>query len=181
MGKSICIVCGNEIKEGYPIREDFIIKFIRNLKLTSQKWRDEPGIKQIIGRLGISILGEYQNNKLYVCEKHISEVRKKRKRFERNIMLITGLVGLLIFISLLGLINGTKSIVDGIIGLLFSIFIGAILYLLSLVYYIPYPENEVVKIKNTKISNKKSSNEHKKGKKVKIKAKRATKKKKRGR
>ena len=62
-GKDVCIVDGEEIEKGYRVKEDFVIRTIRRIK---------------------GALGMLRNNRLYVCEKHLEEYKKKRKNYRKR-------------------------------------------------------------------------------------------------
>lgn len=112
----ICMICGKELKEGKAakVKDDAVIKTIRDLKR----------------RLGIA-----QNNELYVCEKDLVTHEKKRKKFERD-MVIVSTVALLIVLILIGLplLMGRFDIGTTIS----AIFIGLIIvFILALFEYTP--------------------------------------------
>lgn len=103
----VCIVCQKEIKgKGSPkVKEDNAIRFIRKIK---QK------------------VGVAKNNELYVCKEDIETHTKRRKDFEKNLIVSSVLAaGLVIFLIGLPLLMGTLDL-GNLIG---SIFIGALIIL----------------------------------------------------
>lgn len=81
--KTVCIVCKKELdkknlKDAKAVKEDKVIKTIRALK---------------------KALKIATNAQLYVCKEHVAEQQKRRKEFEKSIV-ITGLLAALVFIGL---------------------------------------------------------------------------------
>jgi uncharacterized protein YacL len=88
-----CIVCGEEVTKGSEVIEDKFIELIRKVK---------------------SKLGIVKGYKLYVCENCTEKYEKRRKRFERN-MVIYGGIGLFIFLILLFFNFSIASFLTGFI------------------------------------------------------------------
>lgn len=108
-----CIICGEKTKKGYAVIEDKIIEIIRSIK---------------------SKFGAVKGYELYVCEGCLEPYEKKRKRFERNILLYGGL-GLFIAIVLLFFNFSISS-------LLLGIFMFALMILLAIMNYVPRIEKK---------------------------------------
>ena len=129
---TVCIYDGEKVRKGYKIKEDFIIRLIKRLK---QRF------------------GSYKGNTLVVCEKHIEEHRKRRKRFEKNMGLLGGvfaLLGLLYLISLISNFSLGKLVS-------FTIFIailGLIFILLFILSYVPSVEEGKNKEKRVRVKKK---------------------------
>lgn len=116
-----CIICGGEISNGNEVIEDKIIEIIRAIK---------------------SKLGVVKGYKLYVCENCLEPYEKKRKRFERNVLLYGGL-GLVLTLLLLFFNFSISSFLVGI--LLFLVMI-----LLAVMGYVPQIKKKEVKKDETK-------------------------------
>lgn len=116
-----CIICGEEINTGNEVIEDKIIEFIRTIK---------------------SKLGVVKGYKLYVCDNCLETYEKKRKRFERNVLLYGGL-GLVLTLLLLFFNFSIGSFLVGI--LLFLVMI-----LLAIMGYVPQIKKKEVKKDETK-------------------------------
>lgn len=114
-----CIICSEEITKGNEVVEDKIIDFIRKVK---------------------SKLGVVKGYKLYVCDNCLETYEKKRKRFERNILLYGGL-GLVLTLLLLFFNFSIGSFLVGI--LLFLVML-----LLAIMGYVP----QIKKNEKTKVS-----------------------------
>lgn len=109
-----CIICSKENVKGFPVVEDKIIGLIRTLK---------------------SKFGIVKGYKLMVCNDCEKEYEKKRKTFERNLILYGGL-GVVIALLLLFLNFSIGSFLSGL--LLFIVLI-----ILALLKYVPRIEKEV--------------------------------------
>ncbi len=111
-----CIVCGEEIKKGNEVIEDKIIEIIRKIK---------------------EKLGAAKGYELYVCDKCLEKYEKRRKRFERNLILYGG-IGLFIFLMLMFFNFSISSFLTGL--LLFLVML-----LLALMGYQPKIKKKEVK------------------------------------
>ena len=122
-GKDVCIVDGKEIKRGYKVKDDFVIRAIRKLKKR---------------------FGMLRNNRLYVCEEHLEEYKKKRRNYERMAMIVLGLIGLLFAGAIiLPLFSGGfawESLIP------FTI-ISVLMVLLLLTMHVPAIEEEITEVK----------------------------------
>ena len=87
----VCMIDGELVKEGYRVDEnDVVINLIRNIK---------------------SRLGKTRNNRLYVCKNHYESYIKKRKSYERLVLIVGGLIGaLFIFGVIVPALSGSFSI-----------------------------------------------------------------------
>jgi len=111
----VCVVGKEELKTGYSIKEDIVIKTIRAIK---KKLKIATG------------------NELMVCEKHLEEAKKKRKDFEGSIIKLVALVSVIAVIAvILAVLNGTFSLLPATFALL--ILLGFLMIVLSLFKYYP--------------------------------------------
>ena len=111
----VCIVGKEELKSGYPIKEDAVIKVIRTLK---KKLKISTG------------------NELMVCEKHLEEAKKKRKEFEGSVIKLVALVSVIAVIAIiLAVINNTFNLLPATFALL--ILLGLLMVVLALFRYYP--------------------------------------------
>ena len=115
-GSKVCIICHEVVTSGTAAKvvDDSVIKAIR-------------GIKRLFG---IS-----QNNELYVCTRDMEKYREKRKKFEKEFMLM-GAVALVIILLLSGvpLLSGRFQISLFIS----SLFIAILLFLFAVLFkYVP--------------------------------------------
>ncbi len=133
-GKSVCVVDGKEVKKGYRIKEDFVIRTIRSIKKS---------------------LGIAKNNKLFVCEEHKELLIKKRKNYERIAIIISvSLAALFIFAVFLPLIEGRLTVFSFISFLLITVLMFGMLFL----SHVPRIEEKLSKVGTTSTSkNKRSS------------------------
>jgi len=116
----VCVVGKEELKTGYPIKEDIVIKTIRAIK---KKLKIATG------------------NELMVCEKHLEEAKKKRKDFEGSIIKLVALVSVIAVIAvILAVLNGTFSLLPATFALL--ILLGFLMIVLSLFKYYPAVDTE---------------------------------------
>jgi len=76
----ICIIGHEKIERGYRVKEDKVLGIMKTLKQ----------------KLGMKL----RNNRLYVCEHHKEEYSKKRKSFERNIMMLAAMAAILFVVIL---------------------------------------------------------------------------------
>ncbi len=120
----VCIICGKEIKKGkkYKVKDDFVIKVIRFIK----------------HKLKIA-----KNNKLYVEEKCLNEYKKRRARYERNLILAT-IVAVFLFLSIgiAPIFFGSFSLTSFLASILLGIML---LFFTVLIYSIP-----PIEVKNSK-------------------------------
>lgn len=110
---SACIICSKENVQGIPVIEDKIIEVLRTIK---------------------SKLGIVKGYKLIVCKDCEKEYEKRRKTFERNLLLYGGL-GVVIMIFLMFLNFSIGSFLSGL--LLFFVLI-----ILALLKYVPKIEKQ---------------------------------------
>ncbi len=103
----VCIICHEGIAEGgTPVKDDIIIRTIRNIKK----------------RLRVA-----QNNTLVVCEKDLPEYQKRRKKFEKDIVVVAGIsVFLFLILAGLPLLSGRFNIGAFVSGLMVSVAVLAI-------------------------------------------------------
>ena len=128
----VCMVDGKMVSEGYKVKDsDIVITLIR-------------GVKE---RLGI-----VKNNRLYICKEHIDFYRKKRKSYERIVLLVMGLLLLLLFLGvLLPILWGTFSFLSFISYLMISI----VMLVLLAFLHVPAVEEKLTIVKKN-ISSKTS-------------------------
>ncbi|MGV8176965.1 MAG: hypothetical protein ACP5NX_04140 [Candidatus Bilamarchaeaceae archaeon] len=101
-----CIICQGELKSesgAARVKEDGVIKAIRAVK---------------------QALKLAKNHELYVCADHMAEYSKKRKAFEKDI-LIYSIIAALVFLgfTILPLLNGTFTLGLLVMALLVAVFI----------------------------------------------------------
>ncbi len=140
----VCMVDGKVITEGYKVDEnDPVIKLIRALKE-----------RFMVAR----------HNRLYVCKDHYEAYLKKRKSYERIVLLVAGLLAFLfIFGILLPLFSGTFSW----FALVSFFMIAFVMVFLMLFLHVPKVGNKLIVLKSKKsstVSSKKSNSKtvHKK-------------------
>jgi hypothetical protein len=102
---NICIIGHEVVQDGYRIKEDRVI----NLMKAAKK------------RLGMRL----KNNRLFVCERHKDEYLKKRKGFERNVVILSALAA--VFFVIIFVVNLTHGEVADILR---SLLLGVLLILL---------------------------------------------------
>ncbi len=79
--ENVCVVDGEKVKEGYKVDEnDFVINLLRKLKGRFTKLR---------------------NNHLYVCSSHYDFYIKKRKSYERIVLIVSTLVVALFIVGVI--------------------------------------------------------------------------------
>lgn len=117
-GGKICIICKKEltpaeIKGAKRVVDDVVIKTIRKIK---------------------NFLNVASNNELYVCKEHLEEHNKKRKNYEKSIVL-TLVFALVIFLGLTllpvfntGEININSMLLGLIVAVLLTLLNGLIKY-----------------------------------------------------
>jgi uncharacterized protein YacL len=128
--KKACIICGEEVKKGSEVVEDKIIEIIRKIK----------------GKFGA-----VKGYKLLVCENCIEKYEKRRKRFERNVIIYGGL-GVVMALFLIVFNFSFASILTGI-------FLILVMILLALMGYQPRikKKEEVKKNERKKTTTKRRS------------------------
>jgi len=77
----ICIIGHEVVSKGYRVKEDKVLNLMKSLKR----------------KLGMRL----RNNRLYVCEHHKEEYSKKRKSFERNVMMLAAMAAILFVVILI--------------------------------------------------------------------------------
>lgn len=101
----VCIVCSKEVAGGYKVEDDFVIRAIRKLK---------------------RYLGVARNNELYVCEGCVEEYRKKRSKYERELVTHAVLASIvLIVMVVLPIFTSGFSLMAVALGLLLAAIIMA--------------------------------------------------------
>lgn len=105
--RRVCIVCGNE-RVGLPVRNDHVIHAIRWIKTNITK--------------------NEKNNVLVVCKECYPKYKKERSRFVSRMAIYVGLGIVFLIVGLVIASVGT---------LLFTLPVLALLYLLSLLNYMP--------------------------------------------
>lgn len=109
----VCIVCQKETKTGYPVKDDFVIESIRKIK---------------------NYLRVAKNNELVVMEECLEEHKKKRERYEKNLILHIAIGGILFAVfAILPIFSGSFSIQGLVLGAIFAFFFIA----LSVFYHWP--------------------------------------------
>jgi len=119
-GKSVCIVCEKE-KEGVPVKEDNIIKFIRSIKK----------------RLGVA-----KGYSLDVCSDCWAKYEEKRKNYEKSMLtwLVIG-AALIVIMLLLIILTGWINFVNMITTILMlAILLGIMIGLVFISRYVPKTE-----------------------------------------
>ncbi len=117
----VCIVGKEQVKSGYPIKEDAVIKLVRAFK---EKLKISTG------------------NELVVCEKHLEEAKKKRKEFEGSVIKLVALVSVIAVIAIvLAILNNTFNLLPATFALLFLL--GLLMVVLSLFKYYPAVEDRL--------------------------------------
>ncbi len=124
MPKAICVATGKEVKEGYKVIDDPVIKFIRAVKMR---------------------MGSYKGNLLYVSEEAKEEYVKKRKGFERYLLIATG-IAIVILVLAVFLPLVTSDFNRALSNLLPSLFFSLIFYFLAFAQYVPRFEDKLTKV-----------------------------------
>lgn len=124
----IDIVSKEPLKPGtqaYKVKNDIVINTLANIK---------------------KMLKTYQGNELYVSQQNIEDYKKKRKEFEKSLMLASVLVVLIWITGILSILNGAN--ISQIISSLISLILISMLLLFAVIYtrYIPdvHPEPETI-------------------------------------
>jgi 1-aminocyclopropane-1-carboxylate deaminase/D-cysteine desulfhydrase-like pyridoxal-dependent ACC family enzyme len=118
----ICIIGHEVIEKGYRVKDDRVLGLMRSAK---QKLRMK-----------------LKNNRLYVCEHHREEYMKKRKGFERNIMMLAAMAAILfVVIFIVNVMSGD------IWKILQSILLGILIFLMVPIFlffiYVPAIEEKM--------------------------------------
>lgn len=124
------IISGKEIKEGkaYKVKNDKVIEFLRF-------------IKKKIGKL--------KGNELFVSEENLETYKKKRKKFETNLMIVGGITIIIVLLTFaLPLLS--LNIGKAIVGLLLSVVLAALLLILAITQYVPSIEEKPINIRRRK-------------------------------
>lgn len=110
----VCWLCEKEVPEGTPLRNDVVIRFIR-------EWKRKFGI--------------LKGNELVVCPEHLAKYAEKRKKFERNLVLYaTAAVLIAVGLPLLPLLLGAQFQFTTVC---FSLLLAAMVLALSILNYVP--------------------------------------------
>jgi hypothetical protein len=110
----VCWLGEDEVKEGTPLKNDVVIRFIR-------EWKRKLGI--------------LKGNELVVCPKHLALYAEKRKKFERNLVLYaTAAVLIAVGLPVLPLLLGAPFQLTTIC---FSLLLAAMVLALSILNYVP--------------------------------------------
>jgi hypothetical protein len=117
----VCII-GHEVVQGkaYKVKDDRVLNLMRAAKK----------------RLGMKL----KNNRLFVCESHKQEYLKKRKGFERNVMVLSALAAVFfVIIFVVNFMNG--DIADILRSLLLGVLLILIVPLFLIFIYVPAIED----------------------------------------
>jgi hypothetical protein len=110
----VCWICEKEVPEGTPIKNDVVIRFIREMKRK---------------------MGILKGNELVVCHTHLAAYAEKRKRFERNLVLYaTAAVLIAIGLPVFPLLAGAEF---NPMVIVFALLLAAAVFALSLLNYVP--------------------------------------------
>lgn len=110
----VCWICEKEVPEGTPIKNDIMIRFIREMKRK---------------------MGILKGNELVVCPTHLAAYSEKRKKFERNLVLYaTAAVLIAIGLPIFPLLAGAEF---NPVVIVFAILLAAAVFALSLLNYVP--------------------------------------------
>ncbi|MBD3397674.1 hypothetical protein GF412_00880 [Candidatus Micrarchaeota archaeon] len=117
----MCIVSREQVEpgEGTPIKEDAIIRTIRNIK---------------------EKLGILQNNKLVVSDEKLEEYKKKRSKFEKMAVIHITVAAILVLLLVLGpILLGAPF---NIVSIFFALLLGLMVAALALLSYVPALQGE---------------------------------------
>lgn len=108
----ICIECEKDVagKKAFKIKEDRIIRGIRALKKLTRT---------------------AQGNELYVCNDHLEKHMKKRKRFEKSI-LIFGILAGIVVVLLVGMLLLSKKF--DVVLLIYSLLVGVFILAFAVIF-----------------------------------------------
>ena len=112
----VCIDCQKEVsgKRAVRVKEDRVIRLLRWIK---------------------RVLKVSKENELYVCEEDLSKHIERRKSFEKAMLFLTVLVGIIVFLLLITIIISGRIEVWTVLS---AIMIGVLLFLFSLLFkYVP--------------------------------------------
>jgi len=110
----VCWLCEKEVAEGTPLKNDVVIRFIR-------EWKRKFGI--------------LKGNELVVCPEHLGKYAEKRKSFERNLVIYaTAAVMVAIGIPLVALLMGSQFNLSSVC---FSLVLAAMIFGFSMLKYVP--------------------------------------------
>lgn len=123
--KDLCIIDRKETTQGYKVKEDFVIKTIRDIKKR---------------------FGKLKNNRLYVCPEHLEQYKKKRKNYERIVLLVSGLVILMFLVGIVAPLFSGRINFAGFISLIIIVFVMGF-FLISM--HIPAIETDINIIKKS--------------------------------
>jgi len=114
---SVCIECGNE-KEGYPVKEDYVIAAIRKVK---------------------TMLRVAKNNTLVVCQGCVDARKVRRERFEKRFVQ-HGAVAVIVFLFLVlfpVFFGGGKDLIGLVQTVLTAAVLGLVIIFFALLNYSP--------------------------------------------
>jgi len=122
--KNLDIITGEEIKEGkaYKIKNDPILNLLVKIK---------------------KITKTYKGNNLYVSEKNLEEYKKKRKRFETNMIILSVLISLLLIMVLASTISNF-SIEKALSNIFTFLLLAIMLFSFGILNYLPSIEDKPV-------------------------------------
>ncbi|MCX6774345.1 MAG: hypothetical protein NTY68_05120 [Candidatus Micrarchaeota archaeon] len=119
---NICIIGHEVIEKGYRVKDDRVLSLMRSAK---QKLRMK-----------------LKNNRLYVCEHHREEYMKKRKGFERNLMMLAAMAAILfVVIFIVNVMSGDiwKILQSLLLGILIFLMVPIFLFFI----YVPAIEEKM--------------------------------------
>ena len=149
MPKKVCIMCHQELNSAATgavrVKEDVVIRAIRSVK---------------------KVFRAAQNNELFVCQNDLEKHQEKRKRFEKEMLIISAIAVIIVI-----LLSGLPALAGRFQLSVFmsSIFIAVLVILFAVVFrYAPAVEGTtgiaaktttvVRRVKNKKDKNKKAEN-----------------------
>jgi len=110
----VCWLCEKEVAEGTPLKNDVVIRFIR-------EWKRKFGI--------------LKGNELVVCSEHLAKYTEKRKNFERNLVLYATIAVIVaIGVPILPLLMGASF---NFTSICFSLVLAVMIFALSILKYVP--------------------------------------------
>ncbi|MFH2106071.1 MAG: hypothetical protein ABII22_02335 [Candidatus Micrarchaeota archaeon] len=110
----VCIICEKEVKGSNSgakkVKIDVVIKAIRSMK---------------------SFLKVAKNNGLYVCKKDFESYRKKREKFERDMVLVSAIAAIVVLVLIgIPLLSGRLNLLD----VFASLFLGVLLLAFGVIF-----------------------------------------------
>jgi hypothetical protein len=125
----ICIIGHEVIERGFKVKDEKVLNLMRTIK---RKLRMK-----------------LKNNRLYVCEHHKEEYMKKRKSFERNVMMLSAMAAILfVVIFIVNVMSGD------IWNIIRSILLGLLIFLMVPIFlffvYVPAIEEKMTHVKEGK-------------------------------